>query len=323
MTPEPEGEKKESRGKQASSGAWNWLKSKRGSNALLATIAGAVATGLAVAGIIVPLNDLKQRMGVVESHGKLDPVLDHLEAVDDTLAALQKGDAVGAVAALAPKVQELAGQVGDIKAELSGAPDTTTTTPAATLTMVTTTPTGATPSVLARLDSAETKLATLAKSLAAEQETTQTLSATVASVRADVAAATADLAAKVAKAQTTADDAGAAAAKAQAAADTAQAAANAAQAAVDAMAKKLSAGTQLPTNANGQATWCFGSGRFTAKPFLSAVVFDPAQNQSGGYFTHVLVANAGCATFQVWLAGATGATKAGANLLVNLQAVQP
>ena len=126
----PESEKKKGRGKKATSGGWNWLKSKRGSNALLATIAGAVATGLAVAGIVIPLKDLKQRMGVVESKGAIDPILDHLEAVDETLAALQKGDAVGAYAALAPQVKELAGQVGDIKDELAGA-DTTTPTTAA------------------------------------------------------------------------------------------------------------------------------------------------------------------------------------------------
>ncbi len=88
---EPKGENKKGRGKKASTGAWNWLKSKRGSNALLATIAGAVATGLAVAGIIVPLNDLKQRMGVVESKGKLDPLLDHLESVDDGVGGHPEG----------------------------------------------------------------------------------------------------------------------------------------------------------------------------------------------------------------------------------------
>ncbi|HZI38587.1 MAG TPA: hypothetical protein VFF24_09800, partial [Acidimicrobiia bacterium] len=76
---EAQGEKKQGRTKKVTSGGWNWLKSKRGSNALLATIAGAVATGLAVAGIVIPVNDLKQRMGVVESKGKLDPILDHLE----------------------------------------------------------------------------------------------------------------------------------------------------------------------------------------------------------------------------------------------------
>lgn len=59
---EAQGEKKQGRTKKVTSGGWNWLKSKRGSNALLATIAGAVATGLAVAGIVVPLNDLKQRI---------------------------------------------------------------------------------------------------------------------------------------------------------------------------------------------------------------------------------------------------------------------
>lgn len=318
MTTESQGEKKQGRGKKASSGAWNWLKSKRGSNALLATIAGAVATGLAVAGIVIPLNDLKQRMGVVESHSKLDPVLDHLEAIDDTLAAIQKADPVGAMATLAPEVKELAGQVGDIKASLSDDPATTTTLALTTVAAVTVSPT-----VLTRLDAAESKLGQLSTSLATEKETTQTLTATVASVRADLAAAAADLAARVTKAQTAADAAAAAAAKAQAAADTAQAAADAAKAAVAALTPKMTAGTQLPTNANGQTTWCFGAGRFTAKPFLSAAIFDPAQNQSGGYFATVLVANASCATFQVWLAGATGAVKAGTGLLVNLQAVQP
>ncbi|HKY78171.1 MAG TPA: hypothetical protein VJS45_18700, partial [Acidimicrobiia bacterium] len=64
-----------SRRKQFMSGGWNWLKGKRASNALLATIAGAVATGLAVAGVVVPLNDLKRRVGVIERPGPIDPVL--------------------------------------------------------------------------------------------------------------------------------------------------------------------------------------------------------------------------------------------------------
>ena len=95
--------KKPSRRKQALSGGWNWLKDRRGSNALLAAIAGTVATGLAMAGIVVPLNDLKHRVGVVES--RADPLLDHLEAVDDALAALKDADPVGAVSTLAPQVQ--------------------------------------------------------------------------------------------------------------------------------------------------------------------------------------------------------------------------
>ena len=85
-----QGEKQNGRAKKATTGGWNWLKGQRASNALLATIAGAVATGLAVAGIVVPLNDLKQRMGVVESKGRIDPLLDHLEAVDVSLAASRR-----------------------------------------------------------------------------------------------------------------------------------------------------------------------------------------------------------------------------------------
>jgi len=170
VTTESQGEKKERRGKKASSGAWNWLKSKRGSNALLATIAGAVATGLAVAGIMIPLDDLKQRMGVVESHSKLDPVLDHLEAIDDTLAAIQKADPVGAIATLAPEVKELAGQVGGIRMSLSGDPTTTTTLALTTLALTTVPAAVVSPTVLARLDTAESKLGQLSTSLAAEKE---------------------------------------------------------------------------------------------------------------------------------------------------------
>src|SRR5687768_12501979 len=175
---EAQGEKKQGRTKKVTSGGWNWLKSKRGSNALLATIAGAVATGLAVAGIVIPVNDLKQRMGVVESKGKLDPILDHLETVDEALAAIQKGDPVGTLAVLGPKVQELAGEVGDIKEELAGGEPTTTTTTALTTipTLLSAPPATISPAVLARLDAAESKLTQLSSSLATEQETTRTLS---------------------------------------------------------------------------------------------------------------------------------------------------
>ena len=207
---EPQAEKKEGRAKKASSGGWNWLKSKRGSNALLATIAGAVATGLAVAGIIVPLNDLKQRMGVVESKGAFDPILDHLETVDATLAAIQKADPVGAMAVLAPKVQELAGQVGDIKEELAGGETTTTTTAALTTTptLISAPPATVSPAVLARLGAAESKLTELSSSLATEQETTRTLSSAVATIREDLSAIRIELTAAKASAdaaQVTAD----------------------------------------------------------------------------------------------------------------------
>ena len=209
---EAQGEKKEGRAKKASSGGWNWLKSKRGSNALLATIAGAVATGLAVAGIVVPLNDLKQRMGVVESKGKLDPILDHLESVDEALAAIQKGDPVGTLAVLGPKVQELAGQVGDIKEELAGAETTTTTTAAAATapTLISAPPATVSPAVLARLGAAESKLTELSSSLATEHETTTTLSGAVASIREDLSAIRTELTAAkaaAAAAQATADKA--------------------------------------------------------------------------------------------------------------------
>ena len=233
MTTEPQGDKKEKekgRGKKASSGAWNWFKSKRGSNALLATIAGAVATGLAVAGIIVPLNDLKSRMGVVESHSRFDPILDHLEAIDDSLSAIQKADPVGAMASLAPQVKELGGQIGDIRASLSGTPATPTGTPAvatalpAAPTQTTLTPATVAPGVLARLDAAESKLTQLSTSLAAQQETTRTLSTAVGSIRSDIAAVRAqvvDLDRRITAAQAGAEGAQAAAEGAQAAAEAA------------------------------------------------------------------------------------------------------
>ena len=209
---QPEGETKKGRGKKATTGGWNWLKSKRGSNALLATIAGAVATGLAVAGIVVPLNDLKQRMGVVESKGKLDPILDHLETVDEALAAIQKGDPVGTLAVLGPKVQELAGEVGEIKEELAGGEPTTTTTTALTTvsTLISAPPATISPAVLARLGAAESKLTELSSSLATEKETTATLSSAVATIREDLSAIRTELtAAKAAAdaAQATADKA--------------------------------------------------------------------------------------------------------------------
>jgi len=211
---QPEGEKKKGRAKKATTGGWSWLKSKRGSNALLATIAGAVATGLAVAGIVVPLNDLKQRMGVVESTGKLDPILDHLETVDEALAAIQKGDPVGTLAVLGPKVQELAGEVGDIKEELAGGEATPTTTTTAALTTVQTLlsapPATISPAVLARLDAAESKLTQLSSSLATEKETTATLSSAVATIREDLSAIRTELTAAkaaAAAAQATADKA--------------------------------------------------------------------------------------------------------------------
>jgi outer membrane murein-binding lipoprotein Lpp len=209
---EAQAEKKKGRTKKATSGGWNWLKSKRGSNALLATIAGAVATGLAVAGIIVPLNDLKQRMGVVESQGKLDPILDHLETVDSALAAIQKGDPVGTLAVLGPKVQELAGQVGDINDELAGGETTTTTTAALTTTptLISAPPATVSPTVLARLDAAESKLTQLSSSLATEQATTSTLSSAVATIREDLSAIRTELTAAkaaAAAAQATADKA--------------------------------------------------------------------------------------------------------------------
>jgi outer membrane murein-binding lipoprotein Lpp len=209
---QPEGEKKKGRAKKATTGGWNWLKSKRGSNALLATIAGAVATGLAVAGIVIPVNDLKQRMGVVESKGKLDPILDHLETVDEALAAIQKGDPVGTLAVLGPKVQELAGEVGDIKEELAGAETTPTTTAALTTvpTLISAPPATVSPAVLARLGAAESKLTELSSSLATEQETTRTLSTAVATIREDLSAIRTELTAAkaaAAAAQATADKA--------------------------------------------------------------------------------------------------------------------
>lgn len=211
---QPEGEKKKGRAKKATGGGWNWLKSKRGSNALLATIAGAVATGLAVAGIVVPLNDLKQRMGVVESQGKIDPILDHLEAVDDALAAIQKGDPVGTLAVLGPKVQELAGEVGDIKEELAGSPDgpaaTTTTALTTGPTLISAPPATIPSAVLARLEAAESKLTQLSTSLATEQETTRTLSTAVATIWEDLSAIRTELTAAkaaAAAAQATADKA--------------------------------------------------------------------------------------------------------------------
>ena len=209
MAQPPAGEKKKGRAKKATTGAWSWLKSKRGSNALLATIAGAVATGLAVAGLVVPLNDLKQRMGVVESKGKLDPILDHLETVDDALAAIQKGDPVGTLAVLGPKVQELAGEVGEIKEELAGGEPTTTTTAVMSVaTAISVPPTTVSAAVLARLDSAESKLTQLSSSLATEQETTRTLSTAVAVIREDLSAIRTELTAAkaaAAAAQATAD----------------------------------------------------------------------------------------------------------------------
>lgn len=209
---EAAGEKKKGRAKKATTGGWNWLKSKRGSNALLATIAGAVATGLAVAGIVVPLDDLKQRMGVVESKGKLDPILDHLEDVDAALAAIQKGDPVGTLAVLGPKVQELAGEVGDIKEELAGGEPTTTTTAALTTvaTLLSAPPATVSPTVLARLDAAESKLTQLSSALATEKETTATLSNAVATIREDLSAIRTELTAAkaaAAAAQATADKA--------------------------------------------------------------------------------------------------------------------
>ena len=209
---QPEGEKKKGRAKKATAGGWDWLKSKRGSNALLATIAGAVATGLAVAGIVIPVNDLKQRMGVVESKGKLDPILDHLEDVDSALAAIQKGDPVGTLAVLGPKVQELAGQVGDIKEERAGGEPTTTTTAAPTTvpTLISAPPATISPAVLARLGAAESKLTELSSSLATEKETTSTLSSAVATIREDLSAIRTELTAAkaaAAAAQATADKA--------------------------------------------------------------------------------------------------------------------
>lgn len=211
MAEAPGEKKKDGRAKKATSGGWNWLKSKRGSNALLATIAGAVATGLAVAGIVIPLDDLKQRMGVVESKGSLDPVLDHLEAIDSALSAIQKADPVGAVAALTPEVQALAGQVGDIKDELAGGVTTTTTLgPTTTPTVISAPPATVSPAVLARLGAAESKLTQLSSSLATEQQTTATLSSAVATIRDDLSAIRTELtAAKAAAdaAQATADKA--------------------------------------------------------------------------------------------------------------------
>ena len=62
-------EKKESRGKKATAGGWNWLKSKRGDKALLATVATAVVGGLAVAGIVIP----QRRRRTTPRRGRVPP----------------------------------------------------------------------------------------------------------------------------------------------------------------------------------------------------------------------------------------------------------
>lgn len=206
--------------RSVASGGWNWVKSNRASQALLATVASAVVGGLAVAGIVVPLHEVEAKVGV--ESGRIDSVLDHLEAVDGALAAIQGTDPVGAVAALAPQVKELASQVGDIRDGL-GSPTTTTTVLAggstAVLAGVSTTATTAPPTFLARLDAAENKLDSLSASLAAQKETTASLSSALASVRADLGAVQTDLTAV----RTLAQEAKTAAANAQAAADAAKA----------------------------------------------------------------------------------------------------
>ncbi|HKY76131.1 MAG TPA: hypothetical protein VJS45_08330, partial [Acidimicrobiia bacterium] len=118
--------------------------------------------------------------------------------VDEALAAIKSADPVGAVATLAPQVQALAGEVGDIRSALGGEEATTETTAAALTAVVVTTSTTApsvVPTVMARLDSAEAKLADLAQSLAAEKETSQTLSTAVDGIRTDLSAVRTELAA--------------------------------------------------------------------------------------------------------------------------------
>lgn len=204
--------KRKRRVKSTASGGWNWVKSNRASQALLATVASAVVGGLAVAGIVVPLHEVQRKVGV-QTH-RLDPVLDRLDAVDAALGAIQEGDPVGTVAGLAPQVKDLAGQLGEIRDSL-GSATTTTTGPTGAATTVT----SVTPTFLARLDAAENKLDELAASLAAEKETTTSLSSALAAVRADLGAVQTDLTAVRALAQ----EAKTAAANAQAAADAVKA----------------------------------------------------------------------------------------------------
>lgn len=189
-----EPERKEGRAKKAGAGGWNWLKSKQANKALLSTIASAVVGGLAVAGIVVPLNDVERRVGVVES--RFDGVLDRLDAVDSALSSIQSADPVGAVSSLAPQVKDLAGQVGLIRADLGTSPTSAAPTPASAATLVTTaTPPAADRTVAASLSAAEAKLTELAASLATEQSTTRSLSASVAAIRSDLTAARTDVAA--------------------------------------------------------------------------------------------------------------------------------
>ena len=129
-------ERKEGRAKKAGAGGWNWLKSNQANKALLSTIAAAVVGGLAVAGIVVPLNDVERRVGVVES--RFDGVLDRLDAVDSALSSIQSADPVGVVSSLAPQVKDLAGQVGLIRADLGTSPTSSAPAPASAATLVTT-----------------------------------------------------------------------------------------------------------------------------------------------------------------------------------------
>ncbi len=115
---------------------------------------------------------------------------------------------------LGPKVQKLAGEVGEIKDEIAGSPDgpAAPTTAALTTspTLISAAPATVPTAVLARLDAAESKLSQLSTSLATEQETTTTLTTAVAAIREDLSAIRTELTAAkaaAAAAQATADQA--------------------------------------------------------------------------------------------------------------------
>ncbi|MEW6472171.1 MAG: hypothetical protein AB1679_07865 [Actinomycetota bacterium] len=294
---------KKKRGRAAASSGWHWMKDQLADSKLLATIAGVVATGLAMAGLAISEADLRQRIGVLEAPARLQPVVDRLDDVEGAVSALRAKDPV---ALISPRVEEIAAELGGLQAlfDKTAAASRSITAPAAAAPA----PVAGAPAydpapLLARLDTADKKLAALADSIAAEQARAASLSAGLEAAKAEVAAA-------------------------RSAIDTLRsdltALLDALKADLEATKKKLTAGTQLPTNHAGQVTWCFGAGRFTQKPYLSAVAFKPASfGGTEAYLVSTVVANQGCATFQVWSVSPTAVAKAGANVFVNLMAVQP